>query len=124
MIQMKEMKEMSFEELINWAQSADWEKVTSEEWNVYNSQCKRLAKGYFFNKDISQLEEFYRTYSGENIDPWFDAWTNSLRDCFPFSEIYEKLATIETSLGVLLKQMDKEPANITVGQLNRLKRGV
>ena len=121
---MKEMKEMSFEELINWAQSTDWEKVTSEEWNVYKSQCEKLAKKYFFDKNICQLNEFYRTYSGDGIDPWFEAWAQSMRETFPLSELYESISTIENSLGVILKQLDKEPANITVGQLNRLKRGI
>jgi len=120
----EELEKMSFEQLIKWARSADWEKVTSAEWGVYKAQCERLAKKYFFDKDISQLEEFYRTYAGENVDPWYDAWSDSLRNAFPLSELYEKINAIENSLEVILKQMDKEPANITVGQLNRLKRGI
>ena len=120
----EELEKMSFEQLIKWARSADWEKVTSAEWGVYKAQCERLAKKYFFDKDISQLEEFYRTYAGDGIDPWFEAWADSLRNAFPLSELYEKINAIENSLEVILKQMDKEPANITVGQLNRLKRGI
>ena len=120
----EEFDKMSFEELITWSQSADWEKVTSEEWKVYEKRCKELAKKYFFDKDICQLNEFYRTYSGDGIDPWYDAWADSMRDTFPLSELYESISTIENSLEVLLKQMDKELANITVGQLNRLKRGI
>ena len=121
---MTELEKMSFEELIKWAQSADWEKVTTEEWSIYTDLCKELAEEYFFNKDISQLEEFYRTYTGENVDPWFEAWADSMRNTFPLSELYEQIATIERSLEVILKQFDKEPANITVGQLNRLKKGI
>jgi len=120
----KELEKMSFEELITWAQSADWEKVTSEEWNIYDTRCKELAKKYFFDMNICQLSEFYRTYSGDDIDPWYDEWAQSMRDTFPLSELYESISTIEISLGVLLKQMDKEPAKITMGQLNRLKHGI
>jgi hypothetical protein len=120
----QELEKMSFEQLIKWSQSCDWEKVTSEEWSVYKRKCEQLAKKYFRDKDISQLEEFYRTNAGDGVDPWFEAWEDSMRDCFPLSELYEKLNAIENTLEVILKQMDKEPANITVGQLNRLKRGI
>ena len=115
---------MSFEELIKWSQSVNWEIVTNEQWNIFDTRCKELAREYFRNKDLCELNEFYRTYAGDNIDPWFDAWAQSMRDCFPISEIYERLDAIENTLGVLLKQFDKEPANITIGQLNRLKRGL
>ena len=124
MTQDEELEKMSFEELVKWAQSADWEKVTDAEWQVYQRRCKELAPKYFREKDICQLNEFYRTYAGEDMDTWFEAWANSMRDTFPLSELYESIAAIERSLEVLLKQMDKEPANITVGQLNRLKRGL
>jgi hypothetical protein len=120
----KQLDEMSFEELIKWAQSADWDKVSSEDWKTYEKRSKELANKYFRDMDICQLSDFYRKYSGDEIDPWFDAWAESMRDTFPLSELYERLATIENSLEVILKQMDKEPANITVGQLNRLKRGI
>lgn len=122
--ELEKLEMMSFEELVKWAQTADWEKVTPEEERVYMNKSENLAKGYFYDKDISQLEEFYRTYSGDGIAPWFDAWAQSLRDTFPISELYERIAAIENSMEVLLKQHEKEFANITVGQLNRLKRGI
>jgi len=121
---MKEIKEMEFQELLEWAQQADWDEVTNEQWKDYEDACERLAPKYFLNMDISSHEEFYRKYSGDGIDPWFSAWSDSLLDCYPFSEIFDALRTIETSLKVLLKENENQPANITIGQLNRLKGGI
>jgi len=121
---MKEIKDMEFEELLKWAQEADWDAVTNEQWKEYESQCKRLAPKYFQPLDFSQLQEFYRTYAGDGIDPWFDAWTTSIEGGYPFSEIFDNLRALENSVKVLLKENENTPANITVGQLNRLKRGI
>ena len=121
---MKELKDMEFEELLKWAQEVTWDDVTNEQWKDYESQCKTLAPKHFRKLDISQHEEFYRKYAGESIDPWFSAWSDSLLDCFPFSEIFDNIRAIETSVKVLLKEHENEPANITIGQLNRIKRGL
>ncbi len=120
----KEMKDMEFIELLKWAQSVDWDDVTNEQWKTYESQCEQLAPKYFQQMNISQHEEFYSKYAGEDIDPWFSAWSDSLLDCFPFSTIFDSLRTIEKSVKVLLKENENQPANITIGQLNRLKGGL
>jgi len=121
---MKELKDMEFEELLKWAQQADWDEISTGQWNEYEERCKSLAPKHFRNMDISTHEEFYRKYAGDGIDPWFDAWSTSLQDCFPFSQIFEDLRAIEKSVKVLLKESENQPANITVGQLNRLKGGI
>ena len=121
---MKELKDMEFEELLKWAQQADWDEVTNEQWKDYESQCKRLAPKYFLQMDFVQLQEFYRTHSGDGIDPWFEAWDKSILEGYPFSQIFEELRALENSVKVLLKEKENQPANITVGQLNRLKRGI
>ena len=121
---MKELKDMEFEELLKWAQEADWDAVTNEQWKDYESQCKSLAPKYFLQLDFCQLQEFYRTYSGDDIDPWFSAWNDSVRQCYPFSHIYEELTALENSVKVLLKEKENQPANITVRELNRLKGGI
>ena len=121
---MKEMKDMEFEELLKWAQSVDWDEVTNEEWKAYESKCKILAPKYFRPLNMTELESFYKKYSGEGIDPWFSAWTDSLLGVFPFSEIFDSLRVIEKSVKILLKEHENTSANITIGQLNRLKGGL
>jgi len=120
----KEMKDMEFEELLKWAQEVNWDDVTNEQWKTYESRCEQLAPKYFRNMSISQHDAFYAKYAGDGIDPWFSAWSNSLMDCFPFSTIFDSLRAIEKSVKVLLKENENTPANITIGQLNRLKGGL
>ena len=115
---------MEFIELLKWTQEVNWDDVTNEQWKTYESQCEQLAPKHFQKMDFSQHEEFYRTYSGDDIDPWFSAWSDSLLDCYPFSEIFDSLRTIEKSVKILLKENEDTPANITIGQLNRLKGGL
>ncbi len=119
----KEMKDMEFIELLEWA-SKNEDEMTNEQWKEYESQCEQLAPKHFRNMDISQHEKFYKKYSGEGVDPWFSAWADSFMDCFPFSTIFDSLRTIEKSVKVLLKENENKPANITIGQLNRLKGGL
>ena len=120
----KELKDMEFEELLKWAQEVNWDDVTNEQWKIYERNCKLFAPKHFRDMDFSQLEEFYRTYRGDGIDPWFDDWTESIKKCYPFSDIFNNLRTIEKSVKVLLKETDDKPAKITIGQLNRLKGGL
>ena len=121
---MKELNKMEFEELLKWAQEVNWDVVTNEQWKEYESRCKTLAPKHFQPLDFTQLQEFYRIYAGEGIDPWFDAWNDSLLGCYPFSEIFDNMRAIEKSVKVLLKENENKPANITIGQLNRLKGGI
>lgn len=117
----KEFSKMSFDELVKWDMPED---ISNDDWKEYESQVKQKARKYFLELDFCQLQEFYRTYSGDGIDPWFGAWDEQIRSCYPFSNIYEKIAAIEKTVIVLLKEKENEPANITVGQLNRLKGGI
>ena len=115
---------MEFEELLEWVQQADWNVMTNEEWKTYESKCEELAPKYFQPLNMTELESFYKKYSGDGIDPWFGAWTDSLLGVFPFSEIFDNLRVIEKSVKILLKENENKPANITIGQLNRLKGGL
>jgi len=116
-----EFEKMSFEELVKYEIPDD---MTSEEWKKYESSVKNKAPKYFIQLDFCQLQEFYRTYSGDGVDPWFEAWDKAICESYPFQGIIERIATIERSLSVLLKEHESEPAKITIGQLNRLKNGL
>ncbi len=119
----KEMKDMEFIELLEWA-SKNEDEMTNEQWKEYERVVKILAPKYFRPMNFTQLELFYTKYAGEDTDDWWEAWNESVTDSYPFSSILERIETIERSISVLLKEHDKEPAKITIGQLNRLKRGL
>ena len=121
---MTDIDKMSFEELLKWSRSVDWDTVTNEQWRVWRDEAMRLAPAHFQPMDLTQLEAFYREHSGEDLEPWFEAWSDAMRDVFPLSEINDRLRAIETTLVVLLKKFGDQPADITVGQLNRLKGGL
>lgn len=120
----KQIKDMEFKELIEWAQKADWDNVTNEHWKDYEEGCKRLARKFFLELDFCQLQEFYRTYSSDGIDPWFEEWDRSVNNSYPFRGLLDRIESLETTVKVLLKEQEGKQANITVGQLNRIKGGI
>lgn len=115
---------MEFIELLEWAQKADWDEVSNEEWKEYERRCKELACEHFRQMTFTELEIFYSKYVRDGIDPWWEAWDKSICDSYPFSTMLERFETIERSLKVLLKEHENEPAKITIGALNRLKGGL
>ena len=119
----KEMKDMEFIELLEWASKKE-DEITDEQWGEYERLVKKLAPEPFRQMTFTELELFYAKYAGDDLDPWWDAWNKSIYNSYPFSSILERIETIERSLSVLLKEHDKEPAKITIGQLNRLKHGL
>ena len=119
----KEMKDMEFIELLEWA-SKNEDALIDEQWKEYERVVKRLAPKYFRSKNFTELELFYTKYAGEDTDVWWDAWDKSITDSYPFSSILERIETMERSLTVLLKEHENEPAKVTIGQLNRIKRGL
>ena len=120
---MKEMKDMEFIELLEWA-SENEDEIIDEQWDEYERLVKKLAPEPFRKMTFTELELFYAKYAGDNLDPWWDAWDKSICDSYPFSTILERIETIERSISVILKEHENEPAKITIGQLNRLKRGL
>lgn len=119
----KEFEKMSFEQLIKWGESDDSIEATSTMWDYWSGEVKKKAKGYFWNKDFSELERFYKDHPHDDIPPWSDAWFEAIRGSWPFSEIFDRLAAFEKSLDVILKKIGAEDAGISINQLIRLKRG-
>ena len=119
----KEMKDMEFIELLEWA-SKNEDEITDEQWTEYERVVKRLAPEHFRQMNFTELELFYAKYAGDGIDPWWDMWDASITGSYPFSSILERIETIERSLSVLLKEHENEPSKVTIGQLNRIKRGL
>jgi len=113
---------MEFIELLEWA-SKNEDEITDDQWRVYKRRCEELAPEHFRQMNFTELELFYAKYAGENTDYWWDAWDTSITSSYPFEAILERIETIERSLSVLLKEHDKEPAKITIGQLNKIKHG-
>lgn len=119
----KEMKDMEFVELLEWA-SKNEDEIADNQWAEYHSIVKQNAREHFRQMNFTQLEQFYTKHSSENTDPWFDAWHDSILSTFPFEGIQESIRVLENSVHLLLKEHDKEPAKITIGQLNKLKHGL
>lgn len=120
----KEMKDMSIIELMEfWIEDWNKEEPSLEESSISNQWSELVTKKIrgesvltllkvldLAHEDIDYLEELWkiRKYIGEAL----------------VGDLYEKVEQIETSVKLLLKEHDLEPAKITVGQLNRLKGGV
>jgi len=112
------MKDKTFIELVEMKD----EEV--KDWDAWASLVKKKAPEAFRQMNYPELEDFYKRYSGDGLDPWWDAWDKAVCSNYPFEQILSRLDTIETSLNLLLKEHEGEPAKITIGQLNRLKNGL
>ena len=119
----KILNELQFEELVD-IRDTDTDSWTMEEWNEYERIVKQRAPKYLQKLEFMGLGQYYEKYSSGDIDPWFDAWAHALEHCYPFSEIFENIHKIEKTLRVLLNTLKDKPANITIGQLNRMKGGI
>lgn len=119
-----EFKKMSLKELWQfWLK--DWEQDapkledtnTMREWEIVTDKAIDKATLYELIEALHISEkEFY----------YHDQLMNMRKAVFKYicEELEDRVDTIEKSVRLLLKEHEDQAANITIGQLNRLKGGV
>ena len=122
---MKEMKEMSIIELMEYWQT-EWSKdaplfendrVAS---NTFDYLMKEKARTSTFKELIEVL---HMCDEGDFDNPTF--WeVRSILSRDIVGSLYDDVEQMKKSVKVLLKENEDKPANITIGQLNRLKGGI
>jgi len=95
---MNKYEKISLEGLLamNREDSGNW----CHEWE---SEVKKKAKETFFDMNYPELEEFYKQYSSDGIDPWFDAWDEAVLSRYPFEQILGRLDSLEKAMSVIMK---------------------
>ena len=124
---------MTYAELKKWSQDHDdeWESGIPDWSDNYWKSLERAAKKEFPTMNLMQLIEIWMDMEEGEFDTTGDFCMDAMLGQEPIAHILEKIkeqndliTKLQISLEVLLKQHEQEPANIKVGQLNRLKGGL
>ena len=102
----------------------DWEKESPELENVDTMRLwdKAVNAAACESSELELLQALHELKSEEYVEMAYDL-RHTFFEHFA-SLLLEEVKELRTSVEVLLKEHENEPAKITMGQLNRLKGGV
>jgi len=124
---------------MTYAELKKWSKDHDDEWNSgipdwgddYFEALGSAAKKEFPMMTLAQLNEIWVNMDESEYDTAGDICHAQMMQQEPIISLLDKIkdqnlliAKLQMSIEVLLKQHEDEPANIKVGQLNRLKGGI
>ena len=128
-----EFGNMTYAELRKWWQDHDdeWSSGIPDWSDDYFISLERTAKKEFPSMNLMQLNEIWETMEEGEYETIGDICLIEMMNQEPIISLKDRIdeqndliAKLQTTIEVLLKQHENEPATIKVGQLNRLKGGI
>jgi len=131
--QNEKFSNMTYAELMKFSQEheAEWENGIPDWSDDFYKAIERTAEKEFPFMTLAQLNEIWLSLDDSLYDSVGDTCLKAMLGQEPITTVIEKIdalgkmiSKMQTTLEVLFKQRESELANITIGQLNRLKGGI